>query len=309
MLLIGVAASIVGIAITLAMDWFPEQGSTAADDIDTLYDVLLIASVPVFVLVMTIAIYCVIRFRARPGDLSDGAPIHGNTRLEVIWVTIPFIMVTALAIYGWVVLDDIEAKQDNELVVNVTGQQFAWRFEYPAEKVQSNQLVLPVDRPVEFKIHSEDVIHSFWVPGVPAQVGCRAGDHDHDPGDAQQGGQVPGGLRRAVRHRPLDDAPAGSRRPEERSGTTWIADRQRRAEGGGGEEQAAADGKAIFTETGCNACHTLADAEATGDVGPYARRPGRQRPQARAGHRRGGVCRGVDRRSGRRSWSRASRVT
>ena len=143
MLLIGVAASIVGIAITLAMDWFPEQGSTAADDIDTLYDVLLIASVPVFVLVMTIAIYCVIRFRARPGDLSDGAPIHGNTRLEIIWVTIPFLMVTALAIYGWIVLDDIEAKKPNELRVNVTGQQFAWRFEYPAQKVQSNQLVLP----------------------------------------------------------------------------------------------------------------------------------------------------------------------
>ena len=93
---------------------------------------LLICSVPVFVLVMTIAIYSVVRFRAKPGDMRDGAPIHGNTRLEVIWVTIPFLMVTALAIYAWIVLDDIEAKQPNELVVNVTGQQFTWTFEYPA---------------------------------------------------------------------------------------------------------------------------------------------------------------------------------
>ena len=119
---------------------------------------------PVFVLVMTIAIYSVVRFRAKPGDMGDGAPIHGNTRLEVIWVTIPFIMVTALAIYGWIILDDLEAKQKNEMVVKVTGQQFTWTFEYPSEKVNSPELVLPVDRPVEFKIQTKDVIHSFWVP-------------------------------------------------------------------------------------------------------------------------------------------------
>ena len=91
---------------------------------------------PVFVLVMTVAIYSVVRFRAKPGDMRDGAPIHGNTRLEVVWVTIPFLMVTALAIYGWVVLDDLEAKQPNTLVVNVTGQQFTWSFDYPSEKVE-----------------------------------------------------------------------------------------------------------------------------------------------------------------------------
>ena len=87
-------ATVIGLVICLSIDWFPEQASTAAEDIDTLYDVLLIASVPVFVLVMSVAIYSVIAFRVKPGDLSDGAPIHGNTRLEVIWVTIPFIMVT-----------------------------------------------------------------------------------------------------------------------------------------------------------------------------------------------------------------------
>ena len=161
---IGVFASLIGIAITLWMDWFPENAATSASKIDNLYDVLLICSVPVFVLVMTIAIYSVVRFRAKPGDMGDGAPIHGNTRLEIIWVTIPFIMVTALAIYGWITLDDLEAKQKNEMVVKVTGQQFTWTFEYPSEKVNSPELVLPVNRPVEFKIQSKDVIHSFWVP-------------------------------------------------------------------------------------------------------------------------------------------------
>jgi cytochrome c oxidase subunit II len=164
MIAIGVLAAIVGTAIVLLMDWFPEDASTASDDIDTLYDVLLIFSVPIFVLVMTIAIYSVVKFRARPGDTRDGPPIHGNTRLEIFWVTVPFLIVAGLAVWGWIVLDDIEAKQRNEMVVNVQGQQFTWRFEYPQEKVRSSDLLLPKDRPVEFRITSNDVIHSFWVP-------------------------------------------------------------------------------------------------------------------------------------------------
>ena len=143
MLAIGTVASVIGVAICLWIDWFPVNAAGDAGQIDTIYDVLLIVSVPIFVLVMTIVIYSVTRFRAKPGDMRDGPPIHGNTRLEIIWVTIPFLMVTALAIYGWVVLDDIEAKQPNELVVEVKAQQFTWSFEYPAEKVTSNTLMLP----------------------------------------------------------------------------------------------------------------------------------------------------------------------
>jgi cytochrome c oxidase subunit 2 len=165
MIIYSVIAAVIGTVAVLLLDWFPTPASTVAGDIDLLYDVLLVASVPIFVLVMAVAIYCVVKFRARPGDLGDGAPIHGNTRLEVIWVTIPFILVTALAVYGWVVLDDIEAKEPNTLVVDVRGQQFAWRFTYPGENnLKSNQLVLPKDRPVEFRVTTNDVIHSFWVP-------------------------------------------------------------------------------------------------------------------------------------------------
>ena len=66
MLTIGVVASIIGIAIVLNIHWFPTSANTAAHKIDTLYDVLLICSVPVFVLVMTVAIYSVVKFRAKP---------------------------------------------------------------------------------------------------------------------------------------------------------------------------------------------------------------------------------------------------
>ena len=83
MLIIGLVASVLGIALGLLIDWFPVQASGEAKPIDTLWDVLIIASVPVFVLTQTIVLYSVWKFRMKPGEeLKDGPPIHGNTRLD-----------------------------------------------------------------------------------------------------------------------------------------------------------------------------------------------------------------------------------
>ena len=267
MLLVGTVASIIGILICLQIDWFPAQGSTQAEDIDTLYYVLMVPSVIFFVLVMTIAIYCVIAFRAKPGEKGDGAHIHGNTKLEVIWVTIPFIIVTALAVYGWIVLDDIEAKQPNELIVNVTGEQFAWSFDYPGEKVKSNELVLPVDRGVHFKIHAKDVLHSFWVPEFRMKQDAVPGIETNTRVTPSKVGTYPvvcaelcgighATMRQQVRVVPTEEWEA------------WVKDRQ---EGGDAPEEGedpVAAGREIFQSAGCNACHTLGDAEAQATVGP-----------------------------------------
>src|SRR5213078_5209514 len=107
-------------AIALAIDWFPVNAANSTKQIDTLWDVLLIVSVPIFVLVMTVAIYSVIRFRARPGDMGDGPPIHGNARLEVVWVVIPFLLVSSLAAYAWITLHNIEKPKKGEMIVRVT---------------------------------------------------------------------------------------------------------------------------------------------------------------------------------------------
>ena len=168
MLLIGAVASAIGIALALAIDWFPTQASTQAKKIDDLFDVLLIASVPIFVLVEVVVLFSVWKFRMRPGqELEDGAPIHGNTTLEVVWTAIPAILMVGLSVYAYVVLRDIEKKPKNEMIVNVHAQQFAWSFEYPqagGKPIRSDQLYLEKDRPVEFHVRSDDVIHDFWVP-------------------------------------------------------------------------------------------------------------------------------------------------
>jgi cytochrome c oxidase subunit II len=145
--------------------WEPEQASTQAGPIDTLYDVLALVSAFVFALVVSILMVAVVHFRKRsPDDLRDGAPIHGNTRLEVVWTTIPAILMVGTAVYSGLVLADIEEPKANTREVRVTGEQFAWTFEYAQPKLRSGELHLVKDVPYHFKIDAKDVLHSFWVP-------------------------------------------------------------------------------------------------------------------------------------------------
>jgi cytochrome c oxidase subunit 2 len=262
---LAVVASVILTAISLAIDWFPEQASTSADDVDLLYDVLLIVSVPIFVLVMTVVIYSMVVFRARPGDERDGEPIHGNARLEVAWIAIPFVLVSALAVYGWVVLDDQEDPRPETMLVNVRAGQFAWRFEYPqpgGQSIQSNELYLPKDRPVRFRIKTDDVVHSFWIPEfrikqdtVPGIVTAtqtvpnRAGDFNVVC--AELCGLGHSTMRQQVHVMEADQF------------ASWIGARRQALAAATPEP-----GRQIFTTYGCAGCHTLEDAGSAAASGP-----------------------------------------
>src|SRR3954453_14046539 len=183
MLGIGAIASALGVALALIINWFPVGASTQAHAIDTLWDVLLIVSVPIFVLVVTIVLYCATRFRMRPGEeLADGPPIHGNTRLEVIWTAIPAVILVALCSYAYVVLTNVEEAKADTMNVRVVGEQFTWTFYYKdssGKQIASNQLYLPKDRPVLFNIQSKDVLHDFWVPAFRLKIDAVRGITTH----------------------------------------------------------------------------------------------------------------------------------
>lgn len=153
-------------AVMLQINWDGQQASTAAPKIDTLLDVMIVLSSFVFSLVMVMLFYALWKFKAKPGDESDGEPIHGNTKLEIAWTLIPTIIVLFGGGYSWSVLNDIEALHKNPLTVDVFSQQYAWSFGYPGKgnAYVQGELHVPVNRQVQFKMHSQDVIHSFWVP-------------------------------------------------------------------------------------------------------------------------------------------------
>src|SRR5215213_3273748 len=148
----------------LQFDWFGEAASEEAGPIDTLFDVMIVLSCFVFSIVLVMFGYAIWRFRAKPGDESDGAPIHGNTKLEIAWTVIPTVIVLFGAVYSWITLSNIEAHDRDRMVVDVYSQQYEWHFDYPETGTTSRELHVPVDRQIEFRMHALDVIHSFWVP-------------------------------------------------------------------------------------------------------------------------------------------------
>ena len=161
---VAIALTIVTSVIMLIPDWNGLQGSAEADDIDTLLDVMIVLSSFVFSVVMVMMGYAIWKYRAKPGDESDGEPIHGNTRLEIIWTLIPTIIVIFGGVYATIVLSDIEAEASDSMRVDVTAQQFAWRFDYPESGKTSTELHAPSGTQLELHLQALDVLHSFWVP-------------------------------------------------------------------------------------------------------------------------------------------------
>ena len=150
-------------ATALLIDWIPQQASEQSERVDTLMWFVVWASAAIFTLVAVVLVYSALRFRAAPGDESDGPPVHGNTKLEIVWTVVPTILLIVMATWAYLVLSDNEALASDRLVVDVTAQQFAWQFTYPGSQVGSGDLRVPVGRQVELKMRSKDVIHDFYV--------------------------------------------------------------------------------------------------------------------------------------------------
>ncbi|MGI8728760.1 MAG: cytochrome c oxidase subunit II [Solirubrobacteraceae bacterium] len=289
MVVIGTIASAVGIAWGLAIDWFPTDASTQAGPIDDLYDLMIILSVPIFVVVTIVVLFSAWKFRMRPGEEQlDGPPVHGNTKLEVVWTAIPALLLVVLCSYTYVVLTDIEEAKANEMRVNVTGQQFAWTFEYPqaeGEPIKSTVLYLPKDRPVRFYVKALDVIHDFWVPAFRMKVDAVPGITTRYRVTPNRLGNYPvvcaelcGLGHSAMRATTKVVSPEDFK--------TWLAEQKAPAGGGGdggdggdgdgdgdGDKPPEIDAKTLFTDgngtaTACGACHTLADAGTSSQTGP-----------------------------------------
>ncbi len=141
----------------------PEAASQQSLVIDWLFGVHGWLVAFFFSLIVVFLLYSVIVFRRRPGEQGDGAYITGNHQLEIIWTLIPLAIVLWLAVIGASTLADVERRDPNALVVDVYAAQWSWTFEYENGAITTD-LVLPVNQQVLLRLHSNDVIHSFYVP-------------------------------------------------------------------------------------------------------------------------------------------------
>ncbi len=159
-----VVVAVLAILGLNSIDLVPQLASEEGEFVDQMFRLQIYIIAFIFSLIIVLMLYSVVVFRRKPGDTSDGAYIKGNTPLEITWTVVPLAVVIGIAIVGAGHLSEITAGDPDELVVEVTGFQFGWRFEYPDYGVSSNDLFLPRGQQVLFKITSRDVIHSFWVP-------------------------------------------------------------------------------------------------------------------------------------------------
>jgi cytochrome c oxidase subunit 2 len=144
---------------------------TYAQQINNLVGPVFIVAGIVGLIVFAAVLWCVIRYRQRPGHEETPKQIHGRPALEISLTILPAVMLAVIAVPTLKVLFDINAKPKDPLVINVFGQQWWWEFDYPTIKgsdglplVTADEMVFPAGRPVRLNITSRDVIHSFWIP-------------------------------------------------------------------------------------------------------------------------------------------------
>jgi cytochrome c oxidase subunit II len=135
-----------------------------------------ILAAPVAAGVYASALHILRTYRYRGAGVPPAAtPIRENTKTLVTWLTASAVLTVFVLVWGLGALAAENSSSGNPLIVNVTGQQWVWTFSYPGSHVTSDELYLPENREVEFRITSVDVTHGFWVANFGVQVDANPG--------------------------------------------------------------------------------------------------------------------------------------
>jgi cytochrome c oxidase subunit 2 len=203
----------LSLLLSTALAFFtPQSGSPNANEIDSLYKILLVIALVIFVAVMGAMVYALVRFRARKGVAA--AQIRGNTRLEIGWTVAAAVVLVAIAIVTFAKLSSIQnptnsgvegdrLASDNGLLfasserklppngkalnIEVIGRQYIWQFVYPGASEPDGlgapysyeEMVVPTETTVTLNIVSSDVVHSWWVPALGGKFQAVPGYHNY----------------------------------------------------------------------------------------------------------------------------------
>ena len=168
---VGTAVVLAGCASNAPQDTFAPKGPNA-QKIDTLQKPVFAVAGIIGVIVFAVVVIAVIKFKDR------GQPIphqtHGNHALEITLTIIPALILAVVGVFTFRTVFDLAKTDDTEMIINVTGQQWWWEYDYPVQNeygitqpiITSGQLVIPVGTKVMLRQTSRDVIHSYWIPAL-----------------------------------------------------------------------------------------------------------------------------------------------
>ena len=144
----------------------PGQWSTFAPHVDFIFTFIYYMSVILFVGIIGVALYFVWKYKRRPGVQAE--PTGHNLPLEVGWTVAPVFFLALLFHWGFQGYVNLTVSPANAMEVRVRARKWSWDFEYPNGAHETNELHVPVNRPVRLVLSSDDVIHSFYVPAFRA---------------------------------------------------------------------------------------------------------------------------------------------
>ena len=231
-----------------------------------LFQTIIVLGVIIGVLVEAALIWAAIRYRRRAGDELP-PQVHGNIAIEIAWTTGPVLVVGFILFLTVPVIFQTQAPAPmGAMDVEVVGHQFWWEFRYPDANVDTaNELHLPVGRTVSLILHSNDVIHSFWIPAV-------GGKRDAIPGHTNfiwltpnSTGSFPGQCYQlcGYSHANMRDRAIIQPQPDF---AAWLAAQQQPPDQP--TDPVTAEGAQLFQRTSCPSCQTINGTPAQGKIGP-----------------------------------------
>ena len=266
-------ALVVVLATAGCVENYPQTTLAPKGDFARLVDDVFMATVRwailVFVVVEGALVYAIIKFRGKPDD-PEPKQVHGSTVLEIVWTAVPAIILVLVGIPTIQTIFETAETPADALVIEVIGHQWWWEFRYPTYGITTaNEMHVPVDRTVDLRMVSNDVIHSFWVPQF-------AGKRDVFPNretriwfKAEVAGEFPGQCAEfcGIQHgrmgfRVLADEAADF--------DAWVAGMSAATEPVGVEgDSVALAGQQLFLTKACIGCHSFnAAAPPPGQIGP-----------------------------------------
>jgi cytochrome c oxidase subunit II len=240
--------------------------STPAQAILELSWLVLWICAGIFVIVVGLLTYILIRFRRRRADTDEPPQVYGSNQIELAWTVIPLLTVVVLFL---VTARTIRAVQSavppvDALQVTIVGHQWWWEIRYPALGiVTANEVHVPISDPTFLRLESVDVAHSFWVPRLAGKTDVIPNRANHmwiEPLEAGLylgqcaeycGTQHANMLLRVMVHTQEDFA-------------RWVAAQQQPPV----RDPSVQVGRDLFQATACVNCHTVRETVATGTFGP-----------------------------------------
>jgi cytochrome c oxidase subunit II len=227
---------------------FPEQASTVAGRVDTLYAFLIALSVFFAGLIFLLLLVFAVKYRRR-SEAEQPRPILDNLRLELAWTIIPLVLTMAIFAWGARLYFTTALPPDDAMEIYVVGLQWMWMLQHPEGQREINELHVPMGRPVKLIITSQDVIHSFYVPAFRIKMDAVPGLYTTTWFEATKTGSFhlfcaeycgtlhPGMGGRIVVMKPTEFE-------------QWLS-------GGTSAEPLAAAGERLFQQLGCSGCHVI----------------------------------------------------